>query len=554
VRISLLRIPLLLYAFAFIVRFVLALAYPDPAYPDAYYYVDVGRALASGHGLNVDFIWIFAEVGGHIPANPVLPVPSNGHWLPLSSILQAASMTVFGQTALASAFPIILIGSLIGPLVWLIAREAGCRPVVQIGAALLAGAPGAGAVFMPQPENFGILQVVVAATIYLVARGLKGSPRSYVAAGILVGVASLARNDGFLLGLAVAIVFFADRIRSLRSRGAVPPRIPFRAAVGCFAVYLLVMAPWWFRQLETFGSLSPTATSGSALWIRTMSEWNSITVQPTISRFLAWGWGNILDSRFFGLVAAIGNFSVIIGSVVLMPCMAIGAWARRRSLDFQPWFLYVVVVFLGAAIIYPAHVPGGAFIHSAIGLSGHAFILALEGVLAMVGWLAARRPRWNAERAGQVFVIAVVAFVLALVPVYASGVQRTWDGTRQPRIALAHALDVLGVGPDERLYSIDAAGMKYWTGRPGIVTPDDPIDSIEAVARAYNPRWLVLERNDAAGALAPLLRGESRPTWIGEPVFAVPAPDGGLPALVLYPVCTVAGDDRCSGPPVLATP
>jgi hypothetical protein len=115
-------------------------------------------------------------------------------------------------------------------------------------------------------------------------------------------------------------------------------------------------------------------------------------------------------------------------------------------------------------------------------------------------------------------------------------------------------LDVLGVGPDERLYSIDAAGMKYWTGRGGIVTPDDPIDSIEAVARAYNPRWLIVERNDAANALAPLLRGESRPTWVGAPVFVVPAPDGGLPALVLYPVCTVPGDDRCSGPPVLATP
>ena len=258
------RTPLLLYVFAFVVRFALALQFPDPAYPDAYYYVDVGRALAAGHGLNVDFIWIIA-------ASSEARFP----W----SILQAASMTVFGPTALASAFPIIAIGSLIGPLVWLIARDAGCRREVQIGAALLAGAPGAGAVFMPQPENFGILQPVVAATIYLVARGLKGSPRSYVAAGLFVGIASLARNDGFLLGLAVAIVFFADRLRSLRSRGAIPPRLPFRAAVGCFAVYLLVMAPWWFRQLETFGSLSPTATSGSALWIRTMAEWNSITIQ-----------------------------------------------------------------------------------------------------------------------------------------------------------------------------------------------------------------------------------------------------------------------------------
>ena len=38
--------------------------FPDPAYPDSSYYVDVARALAAGHGLNVDFVWIFAEVGG----------------------------------------------------------------------------------------------------------------------------------------------------------------------------------------------------------------------------------------------------------------------------------------------------------------------------------------------------------------------------------------------------------------------------------------------------------------------------------------------------------
>jgi hypothetical protein len=149
-------------------------------------------------------------------------------------------------------------------------------------------------------------------------------------------------------------------------------------------------------------------------------------------------------------------------------------------------------------------------------------------------------------------VTAVVVFVLALIPVYSTGVHQTWDGSRQPRIALAKALDALGVGPEERLFSIDAAGMKYWTGRGGIVTPDDPIDTIEAVARAYHPRWLVLERNDGAGALAPLLRGESRPTWVGPAVFAVPAPDGGLPALVLFPVCTEPGDDRCSDTPILA--
>jgi hypothetical protein len=284
-----------------------------------------------------------------------------------------------------------------------------------------------------------------------------------------------------------------------------------------------------------------------------MAEWNSITAQPSLQKFLDQGLGPILETRFFGLLAAIGNFAVIIGSVVLVPFMLVGAWARRRSRDFQPLFIHAVVVFLAAAIVYPVHVPGGAFIHSAIGLSGHAYILALEGVLAGVGWIAARRPGWNVRRAGPIFVGAVVVFVLALIPVYAGGVHKTWDESRAPRQALAKALDQLGASPDDRIFSIDAAGLKYWTGRGGIVTPDDPIETIEAVARAYHPHWLVIEKNDGALALAPILRGETRPTWIGPPAFVVPAPNGGLPALVLYPVCTEPGDDRCSDTPILAT-
>ena len=98
---------------------------------------------------------------------------------------------------------------------------------------------------------------------------------------------------------------------------------------------------------------------------------------------------------------------------------------------------------------------------------------------------------------------------------------------------------------DDRILSIDAGGIKYFTGHPGVVTPDDPIEVIESVARAYAIRWLVVERADAAQALGPVLAGV-RPAWIGAPVFAVPSTDGGLPALALFPVCTATGDTRCA--------
>ena len=103
------RTPILLFALALGVRLLLIAAYPDPAYPDSYYYVDVARSLHATGRLEVDFVWIFAEVGGTIPANPVLPIPSNAHWLPLSSFLQVPFIAVLGPTAWASALPMALV-------------------------------------------------------------------------------------------------------------------------------------------------------------------------------------------------------------------------------------------------------------------------------------------------------------------------------------------------------------------------------------------------------------------------------------------------------------
>ena len=95
--------------------------------------------------------------------------------------------------------------------------------------------------------------------------------------------------------------------------------------------------------------------------------------------------------------------------------------------------------------------------------------------------------------------------------------------------------------------TIDAGGFKYWTGRGGVVSPDDPIDTIEDVARAYDIRWLVLERHAVVDALRPVIAEDERPDWIGAPVYEVPStkPDG-IPDLALYPVCFEPADDRCA--------
>jgi hypothetical protein len=545
---------LALYALALVVRLVLLAGFPDPAYPDSFYYVDVARNLAAGRGFEVDVIWIFAEVGGTIPPDPTLPIPSNAHWMPLASIVQVPFIWLLGPTAFASALPFALLGSLAAPLTWALARDAGARRLVAVGAGVLVAIPAASAVFMAQPDNFGLYQPLVAGALWMGARGLRGDARAFALGGLFVGLATLARNDGVLVGAALAFAFAWDRWAARRSGGARRPAIPAWAAVACFALFLAVVAPWLARQLAVFGSISPSSGSGKVLFIRTIDEWNSIITPANLEWLLGQGIGPLIASRIGGFIAAVTIFSVLVGGVLLVPTMAIGGWARRRSLDFGPFFAYAGLLFAFSTLVSAVHVPGGTFIHSAVALAPHGYILALEGIAIAVGWVAARRQSWDAPSATRFFTVAAVSFAIVVAIGSAFVTHAAWAARRDDFLLVDRGLADAGAAPDDRVMSIDAAGTQYWTGHGGVVLVNDPLETIEEVARAYDIRWLALNRADSVPAVAPILDGGPRPAWLGAPVASRPArqlpdapplPEGAL-GVALYPVCLEPADSRCA--------
>jgi hypothetical protein len=547
------RIPIALFLLALIARLALLIHFPDAAYPDSYYYSDVARNIAAGHGFNVDFVWIFAEVGGGIPADPVLPIPSNGHWMPLASLVQVPFLAVFGPSPLAAGLPFALIGSLAAPLTWAIARDAGSTRLVAIGAGILVALPALLLVFLVQPDNFSLYQPLVAGALWLGARGLKGDSRGFAIAGLLVGLATLSRNDGVLAGATLALAFAWDRWHAWRSGGTRRPAIPIWSAIVCFGLFVAVMAPWIWRQLEVFGQISPSSASGKVFFIRSIQEWNSITTPASLDWLLGQGIGPLLASRIGGLIAAIGIFSTLAAAQILMVPLVIGAWARRRSVDFGPFFVYAGLLFAFSTLVSAVHVPGGTFIHSAVALVPHAYILVLEGVAVAVAWIAVRRRAWNRDLATKVFSSGVVAFAAILAILVGLGVHGGWEAQRADRRALAAALDLAGASRDARVMSLDAAGFNYISGHPGVVTPNDPIDTIRQVAEAYKIEWLIIERDNAVAALGPVLSGQGRPAWIGPPVYTI-AEAGDLPRAALYPVCVSPLDARCAVVAAVGTP
>jgi len=544
-------IPILLFAVAFIARALTASLFPEPAYPDALYYANLGRELAAGGGLSVDYIWNFVEVGGSLPAEGVLPIPSNAHWMPLAALVQVPFIWLLGPTATASGLPFWLAAAAVSPLTYFIGRDAGMPSWQAAAAGLLVAMPAGMSPFLGQPDNFAIFMLLGALALWLCGRGLRGDRRSFAAGGVVVGLALLSRNDGVLLGVPFALAFLYDLLRPPRTS-----RIGWRAALICAGGFALIVAPWLLRQVDVFGSISPSSASGRILFITEYRELYSVTGETTLGSFLSQGLGAVIESRLRGLSDALLIFVAMPLMGLLLPFLLIGAWVSRRSRDFTPWFVYAVALFAFTALVSAVHVPFGTFIHSAVALVPHAYLLAMLGVAAVVGWIASHRESWDAPRASRNFSFMLVGVIIAVSVLATLDTIDAWRRERDARVDVLAAL-AAHADPDDVIMSPDASAYRYHGDWSGIITPDDALPVVEQALRLYGARWLALEGDHITEALRPVLAGEVEPDWLSEPLVVVPPlpPDEEeraearepLPRGALYAVCLTPDDMRCGG-------
>jgi hypothetical protein len=198
--------------------------------------------------------------------------------------------------------------------------------------------------------------------------------------------------------------------------------------------------------------------------------------------------------------------------------------------DFGPFFTYAALLFGFSALLSAVHVPGGTFIHSAVALAPHSYVLAIEGVAVTVAWFGRRWPGWDPQPTARLATVGLVGVVMLGAITSVSVVHAGWAAGRDQLLAVRDALDEAGAPETARVMSIDAAATRYWTGRPGVVLVNDPLDTIAEVAHAYDVDWLVLDRG-AVDTTTPVLDGD-RPDWVGEPIL-----EAGDPVdIAVYPI------------------
>lgn len=486
---------LILAAIALLTRSAAAILVDDPPYLDPAYYELVARRLVAGEGFTTQALWSFLEVGGRLPADASLPVPSNGHWMPLTSIVAAASMTLIGTSRLAAELPMILAGAALVPLTALVGWELWRSRQVALLSGILALFAGPMLVLVPLVESFAIFGLGGFAALYGATRAISepAGGRWLVLAGIGVGIATLTRIDGMVLAIAPAIAWLARR-------GVGPWRValqplPWRAAISSAAIALLILAPWLVRQQIVFGTLFPSA-GGHTLWITSYNEQFSIGHQVDLGTYLASGAPAIIGSKLASWGLLLGRTAVLLGGAFVFS-FGYGLWRERSRPELAPFTGYWLVLFVMMGALFTFHAPQGAWYHSALAWLPFAIPLAVASFVPAVAALGRRMRVFSRARNQQFLLASAVMGAVALSIIGSATLMLGWarDGSRLETVTRFLAEDA---APSDVVMYVNPPALTLRTDLASVAPPFDPFPVIEQVIRAYDVRWVVLERQTGA--------------------------------------------------------
>ncbi len=477
---------LLLFFLGLAVQIPVAIFQSIPGYLDADYYFMGGRQLAEGKGFTEPFIWNYLDD----PAG--IPHPSHGYWMPLASLVAAFGMLLTGQTSYqAGRLGFILLAALVPPLTAHLAYHFSKKTALAWTSGLLAVFPIFHTAFLPVPDNYGIYMLL--GGLYFLAAGRKGSA---LWLGLLSGLFTLARTDG-LLWLALTFLFLYLHGRDHRENRA----FILRQGALALAGFLVVMGPWYLRNLSVYGALM--SPSGSrALWLTNYEETFTYPANNlSLQNWLASGWQAILKVRLWSLGNNLQTLAAAQGGLILFPFILAGMWIERRDRRVQVAFLGWMALLGVMTVVFPFAGARGSFFHAGAALQPLFWTLVPIGLDAMVAW-ARRRGRFTPD-AFVVFRLALVmvAAILSAWVVWVRVIQPGWQEGELSYPAVEAFLVERGVPRDVPIIALSAPGYTMMTGRPAYAQPATDVQGLLDLAERYDLHYFAFE---AQGRLKPL--------------------------------------------------
>jgi hypothetical protein len=482
---------------AFFIRVAASFLQPLPGYMDAAYSYDIALNLAHGQGFSEPFLWNYLD-------NPAgLPHASHLYWMPLPTVLAWVGLKLFGESYRSAQVPFAFMAALL-PLVsyWVALQVTGRRRHAWL-AGLLTIFSGFYVLYWGHTDNF--TPFALAGSLSLVAAWQAGRAEETkrvagrwwaLGAGALVGLAHLSRADGPLLLIAMGV---AGGISLLSRRVSSGDRRSWKLDIGhwlwLLVGYGLVMLPWFIRNWIVAGAPLPTVGT-QTIWLTTYDDLFSYGRQLSLPTYLAWGWANILRSKLDALWLNTQTVVAVFGMVFLAPLACIGWWRLRRHPLFQLAAWYGALLFAAMTLVFTFPGPRGGLFHSGGALLPFIFTAAAVGLDVAIEWAAAHRRGWHVPAARRAFGVGMIGLA-ALVSgfLYYQGVVAgpRWreDPGYTDLVAWLAARDELG----KVVMLGDPPGYWYAGGGPSIVLPNEPVESLLAVADRYGAHYLILDHN-----------------------------------------------------------
>jgi hypothetical protein len=472
-----------------------------PGYMDAEYYYASAVELSQGRGFQEPFLWNYLDD----PAG--LPHPSHLYWMPLASVLAAAGLNAFGGSFRGAQIPFVILAAGLPLLTAWIALQLKASARQALLSGLLAAFAGFYLPFLVTTDAFAVYAWIGTLALACGAAGFRGRGQlAWFAAGLLAGAGHLARADGVILLVTLAVLAFASPRRRLQSVALL--------AGG----YILVMAPWMARNLAATGNLLSPGGARS-LWLANYDELFTYPADVlSFSRWAAQGLGRILAARAGALATNLKTLLVVLGSVILWPFMLVGGWRRRRDPIVVVCAIYLLLLVGAMTFAFPFSGARGGLFHSSAALLPILWALAPIGLERALETLSTRRG-WDPERAWRLFAPALLAATIAITGWVAwdraaagwPDVPR-WEASSDYHRALVDALRRLDSSPGVVAVN-DPPGFYLASGLPCVVVPYGDPSTLRAVAERFDVEWVVLDINHPA-PLAGLYADPASESWL----------------------------------------
>lgn len=480
---------LILFFIALVLQIAVSRLQTVPGYLDADYYFAGGMQLALGNGFTEPYIWNYLDD----PAG--IPHPSHGYWLPLASIVSALGMWLTGQTTYeAGSLFFILLSALVPPLTFALSHRFFQNTAFAWTSGILAVFPVFHLPFLPVPDNYAIF-MLAGGLIFLLA----DRPRPWFWMGILAGLMSLARSDG-LLWLALIFILILWRVRDEKLSFASLVQFASLAFLG----FILVMGPWYARNLGVFGSIMSPAGS-RALWVTSYDETFIYPASKlTFDSWLESGWSEILKVRWWAFTTNLQSVIAAQGHLVLFPFIVIGMFIMRKDRRAQVGLLAWLILFLVMTLIFPFAGVRGSFFHAGAALQPLFWVLSPFALERVVAW--ARSKGRFTDHAYVVFRIALIQIVVMLSAwvVWVRVIQTGWEEGELSYPAVEQFLVENGAQPGEPVMVLNSPGYYIMTGRPAYAQPYGDVKTLLEVARRYDIQYYAFEARGRLDLVADL--------------------------------------------------